>query len=226
MAGWFNTNFRAQVCLVVLLVNAAVTSLILPSSAYAQTKPVRIVAFGDSLTAGYRLQPGDAFPVQLQRALANKGYNVEVLNAGVSGDTTAAGLERFDWAIPDNVDAAIVELGANDALRGLSPATARRNLDEILKRLKARNIEVLVAGMRAPRNLGDTYVKQFDAIFPELAREHGALFYPFFLDGVVLRSDLALDDGMHPNAKGVGVIVERILPAVEELMGRVTSKRG
>ena len=220
-----------QMVLAALLVNFMMIvipmSLGSPSStAFAADKAIRIVAFGDSLTAGYGLQQSAAFPVQLERALKAKGYAVEVINAGVSGDTTAAALERFDWSVPDGVDAAIVELGANDALRGLSPAQARKNLDEIVKRLKAKGTEVLIAGMAAPRNWGDTYVKDFDSIFPDLAQKHAALLYPFFLDGVLMRADLNLGDGIHPTEKGVAEIVARILPKVEELIGRVKGKRG
>lgn len=187
--------------------------------------PIRIVAFGDSLTAGFNLAPADAFPVQLERALKAKGHDVEVINAGVSGDTTSAALERFDWAVPDGIDAAIVELGANDALRGQPPEQARRNLDTILTRLGSKHIEMLVAGIPAPHNWGEAYVKAYDPMFAELAASHGALLYPFFLDGVALKPELSLGDGLHPNAKGVGVIVERIMPKVEELIARVKAKR-
>jgi acyl-CoA thioesterase-1 len=225
MKGWFNTDFRAQVCLALAFFNAAIGSVISPAVSHAQAKPIRIVAFGDSLTAGYRLEPADAFPAQLQKALRERGYSVEIINAGVSGDTTAAGLERFDWAIPDNVDAAIVELGANDALRGIDPGVARHNLQDILHRLQARKIAVLLAGMRAPRNLGEDYIKRFDAMFPDLAQERGLLLYPFFLDGVALQPDLSLDDGLHPNGKGVAVIVRNIMPVVEELIARVKAKQ-
>ena len=166
-----------------------------------------------------------AFPAQLEKALKAKGRNVEVINAGVSGDTTAAALERFDWAVPDGVDAAIVELGANDALRGQPPEQARKNLDTILSRLKTKGIQLLVAGIPAPRNWGDAYVKAFDPMFAELAATHGALLYPFFLDGVAMKPELSLPDGLHPNANGVSVIVERILPKVVELIDRVQAKR-
>jgi len=188
-------------------------------------KPMRIVAFGDSLTAGYMLPPQDAFPVQLERALKAEGRAVEVINAGVSGDTTAGGLERFDWAVPEGTDAVILELGANDALRGIDPALSRANLRKILARLRQRNIEVLLAGMSAPRNWGDAYVQAFDRMYPELAAETGAIHYPFFLDGVALRADLNLGDGLHPNGKGVAVIVKAIRPSVEKLIGRVEARR-
>lgn len=187
--------------------------------------PIRIVALGDSLTAGYRLEPAEAFPVQLQAALKAKGYNVEVTNAGVSGDTAAAGLERFDWSVSEGTEAVIVELGANDALRGLDPKQTRTDLDAILTKLKARNLDVLFAGMLAPSNWGEAYRKSFDAIYPELAQSYGAVFYPFFLEGVVQNPKLNLDDGMHPTGEGIGIIVKRMLPKVEELITRVEARR-
>ncbi|MCL4767819.1 MAG: arylesterase [Hyphomicrobiaceae bacterium] len=209
-----------------VLVNACLTLLPASADSLARDDPIRIVAFGDSLTAGYGLQQGEAFPAELQRALEARGHAVEVINAGVSGDTTAGGLQRFDWAFPDNADAAIVALGANDALRGIDPAQSRQNLDKILARLEARGIVVLLAGMKAPRNWGEDYVKRFDAMFPELAGKHGALLHPFFLERVALRPALNLDDGVHPNRDGVAAMVESILPKVEELIARVTAKRG
>ena len=202
-------------------VTALVVALALVAARPAEAqapREIRIVALGDSLTAGYQLPPGDAFPVKLQAALRERGHAVSVENAGVSGDTSTGGLERLDWAVGDDVDAVILELGANDALRGIDPAVTRRALDEILTRLKARNIPVLVAGMLAPPNLGHAYGEAFGRIFPELAGKHGALLYPFFLDGVAATAGLNLADGMHPNARGVDVIVERIVPKVEELL--------
>ncbi|WP_111419321.1 arylesterase [Rhodoplanes roseus] len=190
--------------------------------------PLRIVALGDSLVAGYGLPPGDAFPVRLQKALAGGGRTgrpVEIVNAGVSGDTATDGLSRLDWAIGDDVDGVIVELGANDALRGIDPAVTRKALDEVLKRLTARGLPVLLAGMLAPPNLGPAYKAAFDPIFPELAAAHGTLLYPFFLDGVAAERGLNQPDGMHPNGKGVGVIVERILPKVEELIALAAARR-
>jgi acyl-CoA thioesterase-1 len=215
----------AQVNMFLALFNAVLICLIGPSAAAAEKKPVRIVALGDSLTAGFMLPPADSFPVQLEQALKAKGYAVEIINAGVSGDTTGAALERFDWVVPERIDAAIVELGANDALRGLDPGLARRNLETLLRRLKAKGAEILIAGMVAPGNWGAAYAQQFDAIFPELAKAHGALLYPFFLEGVALRPDLNLTDGLHPNGKGVAEIVARILPTVEELIRRAAAKR-
>lgn len=183
-------------------------------------RPVKIVALGDSLTAGLGLPADATFPVRLQQALAQKGVAIEVVNAGVSGDTTADGLSRLDWSVPDDTDAVIVELGANDALRGLDPGQARANLDAILKRLAACKLPVLLAGMRAPPNLGADYTKAFDAIYPDLAAAYGALLYPFFLDGVAADRSLNQGDGLHPTAAGVDVIVAKILPQVEELVAR------
>lgn len=188
-------------------------------------KPIRIVAFGDSLTSGYGLRQSQAFPVQLQKELRARGLNVSVNNAGVAGDTTAAGLARFDWAIGDDVDAVILELGANDALRGIEPKVTRENLQKILTKLQARGIPVLLTGMRSPANWGETYSDDFDAIFPTLAKEHALLFYPFFLEGVVLNAKLNQDDGMHPNPKGVAEIVRQMIPSVEELIGKVEAHR-
>jgi acyl-CoA thioesterase I len=197
-----------------------------PAALAKPSQPIRIVAYGDSLTAGFGVGPQDAFPVQLQRALVKRGLtNVEVINAGVSGDTTAAALERFDWAVPDGVHAAIVELGGNDALRGQDPAVAKRNLDGILTRLKARNIEVLLAGIPAPRNWGDAYVKAFDGMFAELSAKHGAALYPFFLEGVAMTPTLNLADGIHPNPQGIAVVVERILPSVIALIAKADKPR-
>ncbi len=190
-------------------------------STVAAADTIRIVALGDSLTAGYELPPTAAFPEQLEAALRARGYDVEIVNAGVSGDTSSAGRERLDWAVPDGTDAVIVQLGANDALRGIDPEQTRRALGDIVERLAARDIEVLLTGMYAPPNLGEDYRAAFDSIYPELAEEHDAILYPFFLDGVALDPLLNLDDGMHPNAAGVEVIVERILPMVETLIERI-----
>jgi len=199
----------------------------LAPSAFARdtAAPIKIVAFGDSLTAGYGLKPSDAFPVQLASALKAKGHVVEVANAGVSGDTSGAGLARFDWAIPNDTQAVILELGANDALRGQDPKLTKKNLDAILAKLRARNIEVLIAGMAAPRGLGKQYAQQFDPIFEELAKKYNQLHYPFFLDGVALDPKLNLPDGLHPTADGIAVIVARILPSVEKLIDRVRAQR-
>lgn len=187
----------------------------------ASDRPLRIVAFGDSLTAGYGLPQNAAFPVVLERALKARGHKVEIVNAGVSGDTASGGLERLDWSVPDGTDGVILELGANDMLRGLDPAATRRSLDVIVTRLKGRGIPVLLAGMYASRNMGPDYVQRFDAIYRDLAGKHGLMLYPFFLEGVAGQRQLNLPDGIHPTAKGVEAIVEGILPSVEAFLARL-----
>ena len=177
-----------------------------------------ILAFGDSLTAGFGLKRQDSFPSRLEMALRGAGHKVRVINGGVSGDTTAGGLARLDWLMHDNPDLVIVELGANDALRGLDPSGTRRNLDAIIRRIKQRGAKVLLAGMRAPPNMGSDYVEKFNAIFPDLARRNNVPLYGFFLDGVILKPDLLQPDGIHPNAAGVAEIVKRILPTVTQAL--------
>lgn len=186
----------------------------------AAPSPLKIVALGDSLTAGYGLPDKDGFVPRLQADLIEKGIAAEVANAGVSGDTSSDGLARLDWSVPQDTAAVIVELGANDMLRGIRPQTTRDALDAILRRLTARHIAVLLCGMRAAPNLGPDYGKTFEAIYPDLAAKYGVLLYPFFLDGVAGNLKLVQPDGMHPNPAGVGIIVERILPKVEELVSR------
>jgi acyl-CoA thioesterase I len=188
-------------------------------------QPLRIVVLGDSLVAGFGVKPSEAFPAQLERALKAKGHAVEVINAGVSGDTTAGGLERVAWAVPADANAVILELGANDALRGLDPGRAKANLDAIITKVKAGGAEVLLAGMMAPRNLGPDYVRAFDAIYPDLAAKHALILYPFFLEGVAMDGKLNLNDGLHPNGRGVAEITRRILPSVEQLIERARSKQ-
>ncbi len=193
----------------------------------AQTgKPVRIVVLGDSLTAGLGLPAQSTFPVKLQSSLKNKGIDAEISNAGVSGDTSSGGRDRLDWSVPDGTDAVILELGANDALRGIDPKLTRDALEDILKRLKARNIAVLLCGMLAPPNYGADYAARFNAIYPELAKQYGVPLYPFFLDGVAAEATLNQADGMHPTAQGVDVIVSRILPSVEALLATIKAKDG
>lgn len=199
----------------------AIPGFLMTNSAFAQNRPLKVVALGDSLTAGYNLAAADAFPSVLEAALKARGLPVSIENAGVSGDTATGGLERLDWSVPDGTDAVIVELGANDALRGLNPALTEKALDEIITRLKARRIAVLLAGMRAPRNNGEAYAKEFDAIYPRLAGKHGVVLYPFFLDGIVGDPKLNLADMIHPNPAGVRVIVERILPTIESFLRAV-----
>lgn len=189
-----------------------------------EARTLRLVAFGDSLSAGYQLLQADAFPTVLEGALKAKGLDVAVENAGVSGDTASSGLERLDWSIAEGTDAVILELGANDALRGVDPAITEAALDGILTRLKARKIAVLLAGMHAPRNNGEIFIKAFDGMYLRLAQKHGVPLYPFFLEGVQGNPALNLPDAMHPNPKGVRVIVERILPAVENLLSVVRAR--
>ena len=186
--------------------------------------PVRIVALGDSLTAGYGLPASAAFPVRLQQALAAKGVTAAISNAGVSGDTMSGGLARLDWSVPQGTQAVILELGANDMLRGLDPQVTRKAMQEILDRLKARHIAVLVCGMIATANLGPDYTGAFNSIFPQLAAANQLLLYPFFLDGVAGSRELNQRDGLHPTAAGIDVIVDRILPKVEELVREVRAQ--
>jgi acyl-CoA thioesterase-1 len=183
--------------------------------------PVKILALGTSLTQGYGLPPGTEFPVQLQAALKGVGINATVINAGVSGDTSAGGLARLDWLLADRPDVAIVELGSNDMLRGLPPEQTEKNLRAVLAKFRAAKIPVLLAGMGAQRNLGQEYVKRFDGIYPRIAKEYGTLYYPFVLEGVALKRELNQNDGMHPNPAGVKVIVGRMLPMVQKLVAQV-----
>ncbi|WP_288904090.1 arylesterase [uncultured Sneathiella sp.] len=181
---------------------------------------LRIVAIGDSLTAGYGLPTGEDFVTQLETALQADGYNVEIKNAGVSGDTTAGGLQRIDWAIGKGADFVILELGANDALRGIEPDETRRNLSQIIELIQQKDIPILLAGMRAPPNMGSEYANAFDQIFPDLASRYKTGYYPFFLEGVAADPALNQDDYIHPNAEGVKVIVGNMLPYVTEFIER------
>lgn len=217
-----NTNFHPHI----FLYGASLAILLscVALSARAGEK-ILLVTFGDSLSAGFGLSESDAFPAQLEKALKARGHNVQLVNASVSGDTTAAGLKRFEWSFPKGAHGAILELGANDALRGLKPANARANLDKLLNRIKAKGAVPLLAGMLAPRNLGVEYSKKFDSIYPELAKQHDVLLYPFFLYDVVGKRDLLLADGLHPNPKGVKKIIEQMLPLVEKLLDRIAARR-
>jgi acyl-CoA thioesterase I len=215
------TVTRAAVTLAAVMLAGALAS----PAALASDRPLRIVAFGDSLTAGYGLPADAAFPAKLERALAAKGIATEIANAGVSGDTTSGGLARLDWSIPDGAEAVILELGANDALRGVDPKVTRSALEAMLDRLKARHIPVLLAGMLAPRNLGPDYGAAFDAIYPDLAKKYDAILYPFFLAGVAADPKLNQRDGLHPTAAGVDVIVGRMLPDVERLVAAAKAAR-
>jgi len=194
------------------------------SSLPIQAQTLHILAFGDSLTAGLGLDPAEAFPARLETALKARGHDIVIANAGVSGDTSTAAAERLDWSLVPDIDGVIVELGANDALRGIDPAKTEIALDGILTELQKRKLPVLLAGMLAPRNLGQDYGAAFDAIFPRLAQKHGVLFYPFFLDGVAADPALNQPDGLHPNSKGVDMIVSRILPVTEDLIKQASAK--
>lgn len=186
----------------------------------AVAAPAKILALGSSLTQGYGLPPGTEFTVQLQAALKRAGVEAVVTNAGVSGDTSAGGLSRLEWSLADHPDAVILELGSNDMLRGIAPSETEKNLRAILDKLKSAHVKVLLTGMHAQRNLGTEYVRQFDGIYPRLAKDYNVLFYPFFLDGVALNPKLNQADGMHPNPAGVKVIVARMLPYVKKLVAR------
>lgn len=201
---------------------ALVVVCLLARQAAAEGPSPYILAFGDSLTAGYRLDPGDSFPTQLERRLLSDGHSIRVINAGVSGDTTSGGLARLDWTLAGvpggKPRMAILALGANDALRGIDPAITRANLGKILTRLRRKKVPVLLVGMRSPPNMGRAYGREFESIFPELAEEFEVALYPFFLEGVVARPKLNLSDGMHPNRDGVQVIVTGIVPQVKMLL--------
>ena len=191
------------------------------AAAPVEARLLHVVALGDSLTAGYGLPPGEAFPDVLQRALKAHGWDVEVANAGVSGETAADGLARYDWSVPAGTDALIVELGANDMLRGMDPTAAEAALAQILDKARAAHVATLLAGMRAPANLGPDYQKRFDAIYPDLAKNYGVALYPFFLDGVAGDPTLNQKDGLHPTRAGMEKIVAAILPSVEGVLAEV-----
>ncbi len=207
--------------MVLLALAVQAGAVVLGAGGSAAAAPLKILALGDSLTAGYGVWPGSGFVPQLQKALTAAGIEATVLDGGVSGDTTAGGLARLDWLLAEDPQVVIVELGGNDALRGLDPGQAKANLDAIITRLQRQNRAVLLAGMLAPRNLGSEYGKAFDAIYPELARQHGVILYPFFLEGVAGDPGLTQPDGIHPTAAGITVIVERIMPALRQGIAQV-----
>ncbi|MCY0148961.1 arylesterase [Hoeflea sp. G2-23] len=185
---------------------------------------VKLVGFGDSLMAAYNLAADEGFPARLEAELRARGHDVEIIDAGVSGDTTSGGLARLDWSIPDGVDGVILELGANDALRGLPPEKSRENLEAMIARLTERGIPVLLAGMLAPPNMGADYETSFNAIYPDLAAKYDLTFYPFFLDGVAGNPSLQLSDGMHPNPQGISTMVERFASVAEAFLTRIKSE--
>ena len=193
--------------------------------AASPAKPVKMVVLGDSLSAGLGLTAAAAFPVRLQKSLDAKGIKVDMINAGVSGDTASGGRDRLDWSVPEGTDAVILELGANDALRGTDPAVTRAALSDILTRLKARKVAVLLCGMLAPPNYGTEYAARFNAIYPELSKSFGVPLYPFFLEGVAADARLNQADGLHPTAEGVDIVVRKILPMVEALLGAISGQR-
>jgi acyl-CoA thioesterase-1 len=208
--------------LVLGLALIAVEPVLAQTSAAIGTRPIKMVVLGDSLSAGFGLSGSDAFPEKLQKSLKNKGIDVDMTNAGVSGDTSSGGRDRLDWSVPEGTQAVIVELGANDGLRGTDPAITRAALTDIVTRLKARGIAVLLCGMLAPPNYGSEYAARFNAIFPDLAKSSGVPLYPFFLEGVATDARLNQADGMHPTAEGVDVIVRNILPTVEAFLGAIS----
>jgi len=195
------------------------------TSAAGQAKPIKMVVLGDSLSAGLGLSGSAAFPERLQKSLETKGIKVDMINAGVSGDTASGGRDRLDWSVPEGTEAVILELGANDALRGTDPNVTRSALTDILTRLKARRVAVLLCGMLAPPNYGSEYAARFNAIYPDLAKSFGVPLYPFFLEGVAADARLNQADGMHPTAEGVDVIVKNILPMVEAFLGTIAGQR-
>ena len=208
-----------------MFVHILVLMVALMTAAPALAQPVKAVVLGDSLSAGLGLSAADAFPAKLQKALKDKGVDVEITNAGVSGDTASGGRDRLDWSMPQGTEAVIVELGANDALRGTDPAITRSALSDIVSRLKARGVAVLLLGMLAPPNYGSDYAARFNTIYPDLSKSFGVPLYPFFLDGVAADPKLNQADGIHPTAEGVDMIVKKILPTVEAFLGTIRGQR-
>lgn len=222
--GYKILGLRISILLPLAFVLTLTLAMIAISNAQDESD-ITILAFGDSLIAGYGLEAEYSFPSRLEAALRARGFSVRVINAGLSGDTTGGGLDRLDWVLSEEIEAVILELGANDALRGLSPQQAKKNLAAMIEKLQTHDLPILLAGMRAPLNLGIKYISAFDAIYPELARQYGVPLYPFFLEGVALRPHLNLPDGLHPNPEGVDRIVENILPHVENLFAEAKARQ-
>ena len=212
-------RFKALIAVLCLTLGAAAA----PVEA-STAKAIKLVGFGDSLMASYNLQGDEGFPARLEAALRERGHDVEIIDAGVSGDTTSGGLARLDWSIPEGIDGVILELGANDALRGLPPEKTRENLEAMIARLQQRGITVLLAGMLAPPNMGGEYETSFNAIYPDLAAKYELMLYPFFLDGVTGNPDMQLSDGMHPNASGINKMVENIIPMAEQFLADIKAE--
>jgi acyl-CoA thioesterase-1 len=213
----------AAVAFIAALIAGVAVPVPLHKIAASPSAPV-IVAFGDSLTAGLGLPRDQSFPAQLQASLTARDIAAKVVDAGVSGDTAMAALQRLDWALPDDADAVIIELGGNDALQGIPPDGTKAAIEKMIEKVQAKGLPILLAGQEAPRNMGKDYVDQFRALFADLAQRYDVIFYPFFLEGVALNDDLMQADGLHPNAKGVAVIVENIMPKVDELLAKVKAK--
>lgn len=206
-------------------ITTIVMTVLLVSTTFVSATALKIVVLGDSLVAGYGLAPGAAFPERLEKLLVEAGIDAKIVNAGVSGDTSANGLARLDWSVPADTDAVIVELGANDALRGLSPKITEKNLSDIIQKLESRGIEVMLVGMKAPPNLGQDYVDKFDAIYPTLAQTYELAFYPFFLDGVAAVRELNQADGIHPTAEGIDLIATQFFPFAQTFIDNVRSQK-
>ena len=203
----------------------ALPSLALANQNAVSDRPLAVVGFGDSLMSGFQLPIQDSFTAQLEKALKDKGLNVTITNAGVAGETTTDGVSRLDWSVPEGTDLVILEFGANDALRGIDPAISEKNLSDILEKLKQRNVQVILAGMLAPPNMGNDYAEKFNAIFPRLAEKYDVPLYPFFLDGVATVKSLQLADGEHPNTQGVAKMVEGFLPLMEKTISQRTASQ-
>ncbi|MEP7452595.1 arylesterase [Phyllobacterium sp. SB3] len=208
--------FKPLIRIVVFLSLVALPVSALANQNTVSGQPLAVVGFGDSLMSGFELPVQDSFPAQLEKALTDKGINVTVANAGVAGETTTDAVSRLDWSVPEGTGLVILEFGANDALRGISPEISEKNLAEIIEKLQQRKVQVILAGMLAPPNMGVDYEEKFNAIFPRLAQKYNVPLYPFFMEGVAAQKSLQLEDGMHPNTEGVAKMVEGFLPVIEK----------
>jgi acyl-CoA thioesterase-1 len=218
-------RFKSLIQFFVLSGLVALPSQALANQNAVSDRPLAVVGFGDSLMSGFQLPVQDSFTAQLEKALRDKGINVTITNAGVAGETTADGVSRLDWSIPEGTDIVILEFGANDALRGIAPEISEKNLSDMIEKLKQRNVRVILAGMLAPPNMGNDFADKFNAIFPRLANKYDVPLYPFFLDGVATVKSLQLEDGEHPNTEGVAKMVEGFLPIMEETISQYTASK-